>query len=71
MPQKKVTKPHTRQDMTNQQHAHEDEGHVHGPDCNHHHHEVQTPIGRAGAKIGRNDVCPCGSEKKYKKCCGK
>lgn len=23
-----------------------------------------------GAKIGRNDVCPCGSGKKYKKCCG-
>ncbi|MGL4914609.1 MAG: SEC-C metal-binding domain-containing protein [Romboutsia sp.] len=22
-------------------------------------------------KIGRNDACPCGSEKKYKKCCGK
>lgn len=24
-----------------------------------------------GGKIGRNDVCPCGSGKKYKKCCGK
>jgi len=22
-------------------------------------------------KIGRNDPCPCGSCKKYKKCCGK
>lgn len=22
-------------------------------------------------KIGRNDPCPCGSERKYKKCCGK
>ena len=22
-------------------------------------------------KIGRNDVCPCGSGKKYKKCCGR
>jgi SWIM/SEC-C metal-binding protein len=22
------------------------------------------------AKIGRNDPCPCGSEKKYKRCCG-
>ena len=22
-------------------------------------------------KVGRNDACPCGSEKKYKKCCGK
>ncbi|MDX9705851.1 MAG: SEC-C metal-binding domain-containing protein, partial [Weeksellaceae bacterium] len=24
-----------------------------------------------GEKIGRNDLCPCGSGKKYKKCCGK
>lgn len=24
-----------------------------------------------GQKIGRNDPCPCGSGKKYKKCCGK
>ncbi len=22
-------------------------------------------------EIGRNDPCPCGSGKKYKKCCGK
>lgn len=26
---------------------------------------------RVGAKIGRNDPCPCGSGKKYKKCCGR
>jgi len=25
---------------------------------------------RGTAKIGRNDPCPCGSGKKYKKCCG-
>ncbi len=25
---------------------------------------------RSSAKIGRNDPCPCGSGKKYKKCCG-
>jgi hypothetical protein len=25
---------------------------------------------RTGAKIGRNDPCPCASGKKYKKCCG-
>jgi uncharacterized protein YecA (UPF0149 family) len=25
---------------------------------------------RAGAKVGRNDPCPCGSGKKYKKCHG-
>jgi preprotein translocase subunit SecA len=24
----------------------------------------------ARAKVGRNDACPCGSGKKYKKCCG-
>jgi len=24
-----------------------------------------------GEKIGRNDPCPCGSGKKYKKCCGR
>jgi len=27
-------------------------------------------IVRGAAKIGRNDPCPCGSGKKYKKCCG-
>ena len=26
---------------------------------------------RSGEKVGRNDPCPCGSEKKYKHCCGK
>jgi uncharacterized protein len=28
------------------------------------------PYERAGAKVGRNDPCPCGSGKKYKRCCG-
>ncbi len=32
--------------------------------------EAPRPV-RAGVKIGRNDPCPCGSGKKYKKCCGK
>jgi len=26
---------------------------------------------RSGPKVGRNDPCPCGSGRKYKKCCGK
>ncbi len=26
---------------------------------------------RSGAKVGRNDPCPCGSGKKYKNCCGR
>ncbi len=29
------------------------------------------PIKRKEPKVGRNDPCPCGSGKKYKKCCGK
>ena len=28
----------------------------------------QEPV-VVGAKVGRNDPCPCGSGKKYKKCC--
>jgi preprotein translocase subunit SecA len=27
-----------------------------------------APIVRAGPRVGRNDPCPCGSGKKYKKC---
>jgi preprotein translocase subunit SecA len=27
-------------------------------------------VRRQGAKVGRNAPCPCGSGKKYKKCCG-
>ena len=30
---------------------------------------AKQPV-KVGKKIGRNDPCPCGSGKKYKKCCG-
>ncbi len=30
--------------------------------------EIQKPV-RVEPKVGRNDPCPCGSGKKYKKCC--
>lgn len=30
----------------------------------------QTPTTREQPKVGRNDPCPCGTGKKYKKCCG-
>ncbi|MEF2230584.1 MAG: YchJ family protein [Pseudodesulfovibrio sp.] len=32
---------------------------------------VPPPNVRKGPRIGRNDPCPCGSGKKYKKCCGR
>lgn len=28
-----------------------------------------TPAQRASNRIGRNDPCPCGSGRKFKKCC--
>ncbi|MCW8907463.1 MAG: YchJ family protein [Sedimenticola sp.] len=35
--------------------------------------EMVLPATRVnpGPKVGRNDPCPCGSGKKYKKCCGR
>ena len=30
-----------------------------------------APAAPAAAQVGRNDPCPCGSGKKYKKCCGR
>jgi preprotein translocase subunit SecA len=32
---------------------------------------VTAPVKRERPKVGRNDPCPCGSGKKYKKCHGK
>ena len=31
----------------------------------------KKPVRRSNEKVGRNDPCPCGSGKKYKKCCGR
>ncbi len=33
--------------------------------------QTLQPIKRDSAKVGRNDLCTCGSGKKYKNCCGK
>ena len=33
-------------------------------------HDLKPSEPRHSAKVGRNDPCPCGSGKKYKKCCG-
>lgn len=45
-------------------HTHE-EGQGH-----HHHHAKPETYVREAPKVGRNDACPCGSGKKYKKCHG-
>jgi preprotein translocase subunit SecA len=33
--------------------------------------QKKKPVRRAEKKVGRNAPCPCGSGKKYKKCCGR
>jgi len=33
--------------------------------------EKKKPVKRENKKVGRNAPCPCGSGKKYKKCCGR
>ena len=61
--------PHVHGPDCNHDHAHHDHdhGHVHGPHCNHGH---QEPVRNALKDVGRNDPCPCGSNKKFKKCHG-
>jgi hypothetical protein len=40
------------------------------PDANNN-RKVSTPLpATRGKKVGRNEPCPCGSGRKYKKCCG-
>lgn len=37
--------------------------------CFHHHQQTTTTTTQTKQKVGRNDSCPCGSGKKYKRCC--
>ena len=62
--------PDCNHDHDHHDHDHDhghDHGHVHGPNCNHAH---QEPVRNALKDVGRNDPCPCGSNKKFKKCHG-
>ncbi len=45
------------------------ENEIEGPETWEHDLDIQMPYFRDTPKIGRNDPCPCGSGKKYKKCC--
>ncbi len=68
-------------DQRLQMHGHEPvfmpvEEHVHDENCGHNHghshsHAAAVEPARAASKTaGRNDPCPCGSGRKFKKCCG-
>ncbi len=54
-------------DHSHDHHDHSNCGHDHSHD-HHHHFAPVTTVRRDGPKVGRNDPCPCGSGKKYKKC---
>ena len=55
---------------TNKKSEEERQDHVHGPDCAHDHYHLNEPVRNPLRDVGRNDPCPCGSGKKYKKCHG-
>lgn len=42
----------------------------HGGHDHSHEHEAEAAAPPKPGKVGRNEPCPCGSGKKYKKCCG-
>jgi len=45
------------------------EEYLKSPEAQHKLKAATTPWRRAYPKVGMNDPCPCGSGKKYKKCC--
>lgn len=53
---------------------HPETEHVHGPNCAHDHDPAHShaaaPTRNPMREVGRNDPCPCGSNKKFKKCHG-
>lgn len=51
---------------------HPETEHVHGPNCahDHAHSHAAAPTRNPMREVGRNDPCPCGSNKKFKKCHG-
>ncbi len=44
---------------------------IHGGEIVDEEEEQPRPVRRKQPKVGRNDPCPCGSGKKYKRCCGR
>jgi uncharacterized protein YecA (UPF0149 family) len=55
-------------DVATLEEGEKDQDRLHDCDDPHCGHEGVT-VRRESPKVGRNDPCPCGSGKKYKKCC--
>jgi preprotein translocase subunit SecA len=60
-----------QENLSNVRYQHADYDTALAPDADAEVAPGQQPIERQYAKVGRNDLCPCGSGKKYKHCHGK
>jgi len=60
-----------RSEQTNREYKHADAPGMVGADGGETPQPTQQPVTRQGPKVGRNDLCPCQSGKKFKQCCGK
>jgi preprotein translocase subunit SecA len=60
-----------QENLSNVRYQHADYDTALAPDADAEVASGQQPIERQYAKVGRNDLCPCGSGKKYKHCHGK
>jgi preprotein translocase subunit SecA len=60
-----------QENLSNVRYQHADYDTALAPDAEAEAPSGQQPIERQYAKVGRNDLCPCGSGKKYKHCHGK
>ena len=60
-----------RSEQANREYKHAAAAGMVGSDGSENAEPAQQPMMRQGPKVGRNDLCPCQSGKKYKQCCGK
>jgi preprotein translocase subunit SecA len=60
-----------RSEQANREYKHAAAAGMAGSDGSENAEPAQQPMMRQGPKVGRNDLCPCQSGKKYKQCCGK
>ena len=60
-----------RSEQANREYKHAAAAGMAGADGSENAEPAQQPVMRQGPKVGRNDLCPCQSGKKYKQCCGK
>jgi preprotein translocase subunit SecA len=59
-----------RKEISEEEYQHKEEKNLDYSNVDEGEEKKKQPARRTEPKVGRNDPCPCGSGKKYKKCCG-